>query len=581
MRNYLIITLLILLISVILSLPLLKPGLYVIHDDQQIARLFVFDQALKSGQFPVRWVDGLGFGFGYPLFNFYPPFVYFLGEIFHILGFGFVNSIKLVFFFSIFASGLAMYLFARLFFGRIPSMVSAMFYMAVPYRALDIYVRGALAESFSFVWLPLILWSFYKLAVTNKSIYLVLSSVFLALLMITHNLIFLPFMLILPFYSLFLIWKAEKKLLATSNQLLATILAFGLSAFFTLPALFEKRFTIVDDLLLLNLASYKIHFVYPQQLWNWTWGFGGSAAGLADGISFKIGKLHVLVSIGACILAFVHLIKAKQSKFPLAFWQRDLSSFQFPVIIFLLFLFSAFMTTFYSKPIWDLVKPLAYLQFPWRFLIFTAFFSSFLTGSFFELLKLPILRLFGSLAVVILLFTLNLKLFKPQSYRLDLTDKSTTFHEAISWYGSSSSFEYLPKGVELVKSTLDTNIVNITKNDIPTQQIEVLTGIAEINDLNTTPSKVDFMLEAKTDSKINANLFNFPGWQVTINENKAIIDDNNRLKLITFEVPKGKHNIKLEFKNTAVRTLSNLISSFSVLLLIVLFAKRWQTLKNN
>src|SRR3990167_3027055 len=365
MRNYLIITLLILLISVILSLPLLKPGLYVIHDDQQIARLFVFDQALKSGQFPVRWVDGLGFGFGYPLFNFYPPFVYFLGEIFHILGFGFVNSIKLVFFFSIFASGLAMYLFARLFFGRIPSMVSAMFYMAVPYRALDIYVRGALAESFSFVWLPLILWSFYKLAVTNKSIYLVLSSVFLALLMITHNLIFLPFMLILPFYSLFLIWKAEKKLLATSNQLLATILAFGLSAFFTLPALFEKRFTIVDDLLLLNLASYKIHFVYPQQLWNWTWGFGGSAAGLADGISFKIGKLHVLVSIAAFLLAIIHLVKHKTSNNQMLALRPVRQNFsdgggfseggstvncQLSTVFFVLFLFSAFMTTFYSKP---------------------------------------------------------------------------------------------------------------------------------------------------------------------------------------------------------------------------------------
>src|SRR3989338_8348388 len=284
MNKKLLAPILILFFTIILSQAMLRPGLYVIHDYQQIARLFVFDKALKSGQFPVRWVDGLGFGFGYPLFNFYPPFVYFLGEIFHILGFGFVNSIKLVFFFSIFASGLAMYLFARLFFGRIPSMVSAMFYMAVPYRALDIYVRGALAESFSFVWLPLILWSFYKLAVTNKSIYLVLSSVFLALLMITHNLIFLPFILILPFYLLFLFLNSKDKKLITYHLSLITLLAAGLSAFFWLPALYEKKFTIVDDLLLLNLASYKIHFVYTQQLWNWTWGFGGSAAGLADGI---------------------------------------------------------------------------------------------------------------------------------------------------------------------------------------------------------------------------------------------------------------------------------------------------------
>src|SRR3972149_2041652 len=204
MKNNLLSIILILVVSILVSLPLLKPGFFQIHDDQQIARLFLYDQALKTGQFPVRWVDGLGFGFGYPLFVFYPPLVYIIGEVYHLLGIGFIDSVKLVFFTSIFASGIAMYVLGRQFLGRLGALTSSVFYIFLPYRALDVYVRGALAESFSFVWLPLILWSFYKLAVTNKSIYLVLSSVFVALLMITHNLIFLPFILILPFYLLFL-----------------------------------------------------------------------------------------------------------------------------------------------------------------------------------------------------------------------------------------------------------------------------------------------------------------------------------------------------------------------------------------
>src|SRR3990167_5463306 len=576
MRNYLIITLLILLISVILSLPLLKPGLYVIHDDQQIARLFVFDQALKSGQFPVRWVDGLGFGFGYPLFNFYPPFVYFLGEIFHILGFGFVNSIKLVFFFSIFASGLAMYLFARLFFGRIPSMVSAMFYMAVPYRALDIYVRGALAESFSFVWLPLILWSFYKLAVTNKSIYLVLSSVFLALLMITHNLIFLPFMLILPFYSLFLIWKAEKKLLATSNQLLATILAFGLSAFFTLPALFEKRFTIVDDLLLLNLASYKIHFVYPQQLWNWTWGFGGSAAGLADGISFKIGKLHVLLSIAAFILSSICLFKSKVMS------RLSVVSCQLSVVFFILFVFSAFMTTFYSKPIWDLIPPLAYLQFPWRFLIFTALFSSLLAGAFVYFLRLPILKLIAASLLIILVFIPNFKLFKPQTYQLDLTDEIATSKQVINWEVSSSSFEYLPKDVPLYVGELGTNLVKIKRDEIPKQKVEILSGVSTIENLKVKPSKITFDITAKEQTEVRINNFNSPGWQAQVDQARTSIDDNNKLKLVTLNVPAGIHQVKVEFKNTPIRTLGNSLTLATIIISMAFFLRpKWRKIRSN
>src|SRR3989339_1257682 len=113
MKKGLIPILLILFFSILVSLPLLKPGLFIIHDDQQIARLLLFDQALKAGQFPVRWVDGLGFGFGYPLFVFYPPLVYILGEIFHTAGFGFIDSVKIVFGASILLSGIAMYVLTR------------------------------------------------------------------------------------------------------------------------------------------------------------------------------------------------------------------------------------------------------------------------------------------------------------------------------------------------------------------------------------------------------------------------------------------------------------------------------------
>src|SRR3990167_6377934 len=286
MKTNLVLILLVLFFSILISLPLLKSGLYDMHDDQQVARLYLFDKSLRDGQLPVRWVDELGFGFGYPLFVFYPPFVYMLGEIFHLLGFGFIDSVKLVFFISIFGSGVAMFILIKELWGKLAGITAALFYMILPYRALDIYVRGALAESFSFVWLPLILWSFYKLSNLQEQSdfklsrlksanYILLSAAFLALLMITHNLIFLPFMLILPVYLIFLFLKTSEKKLFVVNCLLSIILALGLAAFFWLPAIFEKKFTLVDQLLLTNLADFRIHFVYLQQLWNWTWGFGG------------------------------------------------------------------------------------------------------------------------------------------------------------------------------------------------------------------------------------------------------------------------------------------------------------------
>ena len=388
MKNFLAV-LLIFWGSVLISIPLTKPGLHQIHDDQQIARLYLLDQSLKSGQFPVRWVDGLGFGFGYPLFIFYPPLVYYIGEIYHLVGFGFIDSIKLVFATSIFASGIAMYIFTKELWGKIPALTTAAFYMFLPYRALDIYVRGALAESFSFVWLPIVFWAFYRLCMEQKIIYSALAGLLLSLLMITHNLIFLPFTLLLPIYLLFLLIKSQNKKLFFLYTLFSILIAFMLSAFFWIPALFEKKFTIVDDLLIINLANYNLHFVYPQQLWNWTWGFGGSTVGLADGISFKIGKLHVLISIVAIIISIAHLLKNRSQKL-------STFNYQLSTVFFFILAVSAIMTTAYSKFIWDLFPPLGYLQFPWRFLTFIGLCTSIMAGYFIYILRLPIFKLIGA-----------------------------------------------------------------------------------------------------------------------------------------------------------------------------------------
>ena len=60
--------------------PLFHSGFFTIHDDEQIARLFDLNQAIFSGNIPPRIAPNLGFGYGYPFFNFYPPFAYYISE---------------------------------------------------------------------------------------------------------------------------------------------------------------------------------------------------------------------------------------------------------------------------------------------------------------------------------------------------------------------------------------------------------------------------------------------------------------------------------------------------------------------
>ena len=106
----------------------------------------------------------------------------------------------------------------------------------------------------------------------------------------------------------------------------------------------------------------------------------------------------------------------------------------------MIFVFSAFMTTTYSKIIWELFPPLAYLQFPWRFLAFTGLFSSILAGLFIYLLRVSIFRLIAFVILTILLIIPNLKLFKPEHYRRHLTDEVATAESTINWDVSKTSF---------------------------------------------------------------------------------------------------------------------------------------------
>ena len=79
-----------LIIVVILSFFMIKPlwvnGYFPMHDDTQVARVVEMGRALRAGQFPVRWVSDLGYGYGYPIYNFYGPLPYYAGGALQAMG---------------------------------------------------------------------------------------------------------------------------------------------------------------------------------------------------------------------------------------------------------------------------------------------------------------------------------------------------------------------------------------------------------------------------------------------------------------------------------------------------------------
>ena len=84
-------------VSLVVGWQLLRPGFYAMHDDLQVMRLFEMNRCFENGQIPCRWAPDLGQNYGQPLFNYYSAFPYYLGEAVHLVGFSFINTVKLLF----------------------------------------------------------------------------------------------------------------------------------------------------------------------------------------------------------------------------------------------------------------------------------------------------------------------------------------------------------------------------------------------------------------------------------------------------------------------------------------------------
>ncbi len=546
------------------SYSILNNQFFSVHDDQQVARIYLLTEALKSGQFPVRWVNHLGFGFGYPLFIFYPPLIYYIGSLFYLMGASLILSVKLIIFISFVGSMASMYFLLNKFYSKNISAICSSFYVLTSYRALDVYVRGALSEAFSFVFLPIILLNIYNIF-DKKSKNLIKSFVFLSLafagLILTHTLTALGFLLIILVwvFVLYIQTRSIRKIVITVASL---GLGGGLSAFSSIPSVIEKKFTLVDGILLTELADYRIHFVYIRQLWDSAWGYGGSLPELNDGMSFEVGKvllIGIIVSLG--IITF-NVIKNKK--------------IVFNQLLPLFILLPLFMTLKYSKPIWLALQPIAYLQFPWRFLTFVTLFAPFV----FAFLSNQISKknkkysyLFLAIVYVITIFELFGR-FSPESFK-QFSDSDYLTKQRLDWATSRSSFEYIPRGVATKVSKDFTTIPDINEIDLPRSQFEILEGEGIIENIEFKPGNQKYRAVLSTDGKVQFNTFDFPGWQVKINGQKTKVDNTNRLKLITVLIPQGESIIELNFSRTPIRLISEIISLVSLIIIIcLLFLKK-------
>ncbi len=556
MKKILLTFIVLFLITLPTLLPFFNTKFFYTQDHIFIARINQLSTALSDGHFPVRWAPDLRFG--EPIFNFYAPLPYYLGAIINFFGVDIIWTSKLLFILSTYFSAITMYIFSKHLFSKSGAILATVLYIYAPYRAVDIYVRGAFSEVWAFVFFPLIFYTSALLAEKvnlKRMAYLALS---LAGLFLTHNvttLIFLPF---LALWWLYLVLKHKSRtvILPFAGSF---VLSLGLSVFFLLPALFERQF-IQTKYLLVGYFDFRAHFVAFYQFFSPIWGYGSSLWGPIDDMSFQIGLAHWATLVLALILGL--LFRKDQNLLPLF----CLLGFSFLLSIFLQHNKSAF--------VWEAIPLMAFIQFPWRFLAISIFIISITGAAIGEIVmrRFKIVYYVSNKLVYFLLIAsvvlINLSYFRPRNYVDD------------DFFEKFLNKEKMHQGIDLTKDYFPIWVKNDRVEYFGSPRA-VKGEIAVLNFEKKTASAKG-SINVISDSRIELPITYFPGWEVKANRRVLNLSEPSIQGLITFELPKGEYQIDLELKDTPVRIMGNILSIVSLLLLLVLLGhKKFGYAKSN
>ncbi len=524
------------------SYAIFHSGFFRPHDFTHAARIVEMNRSLNTGEFPVRWSQNFGFGYGMPLFNFYAPLPYYVAQIPYVLTHDAILSIKFVYLVNSILAFLGMYLFGMTLWGKKGGVISSVAFTFSTYRAVDLYVRGALGEATAMVVLPFALYGILRIK-THKIQGILITALSLAVILLSHNLIGMISIGVVGLYGILMLGR--KKILPL---LLSILLALSLSSFYILPAFFEKDFTRVESSITTGYFDFHNHFVAIRQFVNGVWGYGGSQPGLEDGISFALGYIPMLL----CVVAAIGVLKTRKKIQP--------------VFILALFLAgSLLMATNKSVFVWEHVGVLKYMQFPWRFLSFAHVFLSAIAGGAVILIQKCLKDKAAILVVVAIVgafVLLQSRLFTPETFVTNTDQYYRTDAEFIRSDMSKTLNDYLPR------DQTDNPTTPLGSDERLT--VEPFSG-AKVSNVVDRGYMVTAQIDCQASCPVSVNIFEFPGWRATIDGKTANLATDDFFHTYFLRVPQGTHAIDLRLEDTPVRKVGNSLS------IVALIAILWIT----
>lgn len=531
---------------VVLSFPALRPlmeaGYPEGHDSLvHLFRLVEFHRLFSDGELYPRWFPDFALGYGYPLLNFYSPLTYFLSEAFYLAGFGYINAVKLTVASSIVVSGLGMYLYVHhVLRNRSAALLAAVAYVYLPYRLVDVYIRGAFAEAISLAFLPLLLLSFHVLASKGAVTHLFISALLLAGLFLTHPAVifFVPILVAYVFVVAVLSSSPCKRIYLATAALLAGL---AMSSFYWLPALGEQGFASPENFALLGITP-------SSQLIKWADMAQRHLLFNYREFPFKMGMAEAALAIAGLVVMALAFIRRRTTLLPLLV---------FPAFgILLLFLMSPLSALF-----WEKVPLTGSIQFPWRLLAFVGLCSSVCISWIATLRRLGAYAAAIACGVLIASSTLSLPVTN-----LDITDDDLSIG-MIARYEYNSGIigtTYMAEWLPAVAKAGFISPVSGPQKVPPPDGLPPLSR-ASLRRIGPLAYSLDVLATQPTSVRLHA--FAFPGWQARVDGSASPAYPSSHLGLATVDVPEGEHTVDISFGDTPIRAVGLATSAVTVMLL--------------
>lgn len=530
---------------------LINPGRLASFDAPfHITNMAQFAHALYDGDFPVIWTDGFA-NYGLPIGIVAHQLTSYMGAVSTLILSNPYDGFKFVSFIAVAFSSVGYYLFLRKYFLVLPSTIATFIFHFGAYRIFNFYVRGAMPEIFSGIFLPFILIGLYEFIKEKRVRGLLIFGISIFLLAITHPMMLLLYGFVFIPYCLYLFFQeahfnvkeviSQKTLSQCIFLGVSGMLSIGASSFYLVPLLREiKYFYYGHNTTNLEPSS----FFTPLTFVNFSWEYFTPQEVFTRGHIVTLGIIElILLLLGVIFVVFIFRSKKKSEEDSLLIF-----------VILNAFILLFFMTPF-SKSIYETLNFLGNIQFTWRMLSGLLFLLPIIAAYLLSKKRSYILA--G--IIVILVVTLRF----PQLY-----GKNYTFIPKETYYKTNIN----------VHSVLMNTIWSGKSEDYPEKKVkgEIIAGEGKIIEREEKNSERLYTVTSDKGVRMVDNTFYFPGWNVYIDGTKTNIQfqDPEYRGVITYDVPPGEHKIEMKFEDTKLRLLSKIISIISVGVFILLVIMR-------